>query len=57
MEMGGASAQVTQIASKNVPEAWFSFVMGTKTYMLYTHSYLGYGLEQAREKLSAESRF
>merc|ERR1719213_195430 len=28
--------------------------MGSKTYKLYTHSYLGYGLEQAREKLSAE---
>ena len=55
VEMGGASAQVTQIASKNVPEGYgFSFVMGTKTYKLYTHSYLGYGLEQAREKLSAE---
>jgi len=55
VEMGGASAQVTQIASKNVPEGYgFSFVMGSKTYKLYTHSYLGYGLEQAREKLSAE---
>jgi hypothetical protein len=55
VEMGGASAQVTQIASKNVPEGYgFSFMMGTKTYKLYTHSYLGYGLEQAREKLSAE---
>ena len=38
-----------------MPEGYgFSFVMGTKTYKLYTHSYLGYGLEQAREKLSAE---
>ena len=31
VEMGGASAQVTQIASKNVPEGYgFSFMMGTK---------------------------
>jgi len=55
LEMGGASAQVTQVASEKTPEGYgFSFVMGSRTYRLYTHSYLGYGLEQAREKLSNE---
>ena len=55
IEMGGASAQVTQISSskQKPPSGYeFDFKMGGSDYRLYTHSYLGYGLEQAREGLS-----
>jgi len=55
VEMGGASAQVTQIkgSGDTVPRGYgFSFAIGGKTYDLYTHSYLGYGLEQARARVS-----
>lgn len=53
VEMGGASAQVTQYATEPVPEGYeFKFRLGSRKYSLYTHSYLGYGLEQARETLS-----
>lgn len=54
IEMGGASTQVTQLApteedaKKIPPEYQFNFeVEGTK-YSLYTHSYLGFGAEQAK---------
>ena len=57
VEMGGASAQVTAMAKpdevKLIPdENLFSFDIAGQHYALYTHSYLGYGGEQAREKLS-----
>lgn len=55
VEMGGASAQVTQVAAGSTPKGYgFDFRMGANHYALYTHSYLGYGLEQARETLSHE---
>ena len=58
VEMGGASAQVTQIrdpreATAPPPGYGFDFKIGKTPFHLYTHSYLGYGLEQARETLSA----
>ena len=58
VEMGGASTQVTQIApSKKVAatipnQNKFSFNIGQENYVLYTHSYLGYGGEQAREAVN-----
>jgi len=58
IEMGGASSQVSQIApsekeAKAIPEDYrFSFTIEGETYTLYTHSYLGYGAEQAREGLN-----
>ena len=30
----------------------FTFRLDSESYTLYTHSYLGYGLEQAREKVN-----
>ena len=56
VEMGGASAQVTQIRDSAKPQPGgysFDFKVGKQPFHLYTHSYLGYGLEQARETLSA----
>lgn len=57
VEMGGASAQVTAMAEadevKSIPDGnIFSFDIAGQHYVLYSHSYLGYGGEQAREKLS-----
>ena len=56
--MGGASAQVSQVApsekeAKLIPNEYkFSFTIEKESYHLYTHSYLGYGAEQAREQLN-----
>jgi Golgi nucleoside diphosphatase len=58
IEMGGASAQVSQLAPSlqvaNLipPEYRFSFTIEQNEYHLYTHSYLGYGAEQAREQFN-----
>eukprot|EP01035_Chromulina_nebulosa_P025267 gene25267-32971_t len=58
VEMGGASAQVSQMAPtakdvEAIPDEYkFSFTIEKDTYHLYTHSYLGYGAEQAREQLN-----
>lgn len=58
VEMGGASSQVSQLAPTKadallIPkENQFSFEIEGRSYMLYTHSYLGYGAEQAREGLN-----
>ena len=58
VEMGGASAQVSQVApneeeAEKIPKEYrFSFTIEDETFHLYTHSYLGYGAEQAREKLN-----
>jgi len=58
VEMGGASAQVSQVApneeeAAKIPKEYrFSFTIEDETFHLYTHSYLGYGAEQAREKLN-----
>eukprot|EP00981_Chlorochromonas_danica_P010437 scaffold3227_cov188-Ochromonas_danica.AAC.23 len=55
IEMGGASAQVSQAApdeaaAQAIPDQYrFSFAIEKDHYHLYTHSYLGYGAEQARE--------
>lgn len=59
VEMGGASAQVSQLAPTQadadlIPEEYrFSFSIEGDTYHLYTHSYLGFGAEQGREQLNA----
>ncbi len=58
VEMGGASTQVTQVASnpkevQSISDKYkFSFSIEGQSYTLYTFSYLGYGAEQAREKLN-----
>jgi len=58
VEMGGASSQVTQLAptpkeADQIPTDYkFSFVIDNNPYTLYTHSYLGYGGEQARETVN-----
>jgi len=58
IEMGGASAQVTQMAptikdAEAIPEEYrISFTIEKDTYHLYTHSYLGFGAEQAREQVN-----
>lgn len=55
IEMGGASAQVSQAApseevARSIPDDYrFSFTIEQDSFHLYTHSYLGYGAEQARE--------
>jgi hypothetical protein len=56
IEMGGASAQVSQLAPTHEdavsipPQYRFSFNIEGEEYTLYTHSYLGYGAEQAKVK-------
>ena len=58
VEMGGASAQVSQVApnpaaAAAIPMPYrFTFTIEQDTYQLYTHSYLGFGAEQAREQLN-----
>jgi Golgi nucleoside diphosphatase len=58
IEMGGASAQVSQLApskeeAEKIPEEYrFSFTIEGEEYNLYTHSYLGYGAEQAKEQFN-----
>lgn len=60
VEMGGASSQVSQLApdaatAKNIPkENLFSFTVEDTQYDLYTHSYLGFGGERARDALSTQ---
>jgi Golgi nucleoside diphosphatase len=59
VEMGGASSQVSQLAPstdavKQIPkENLFSFTVEDTQYDLYTHSYLGFGGERARDGLSS----
>lgn len=59
IEMGGASTQVSQLIPDAVdavaiPEEYkFTFTLNKESYTIYTHSYLGFGLEQARERLNA----
>jgi hypothetical protein len=58
VEMGGASSQVTQRVppqySQRLPEDNHMAVqIENQRFDLYTYSYLGYGAEQAREKLNA----
>eukprot|EP00607_Mallomonas_marina_P002879 CAMPEP_0182429124 /NCGR_PEP_ID=MMETSP1167-20130531/25532_1 /TAXON_ID=2988 /ORGANISM="Mallomonas Sp, Strain CCMP3275" /LENGTH=445 /DNA_ID=CAMNT_0024612471 /DNA_START=449 /DNA_END=1786 /DNA_ORIENTATION=- len=58
VEMGGASSQVTQMAPDAreaglLPADYkFVFTIESEQYSLYTHSYLGYGGEQARESVN-----
>lgn len=58
IEMGGASAQVSQMATTAEeraaisPHHLFEFEIDGEQYTLFTHSYLGYGAEQAREALN-----
>lgn len=57
VEMGGASTQVTALANPSkvntIPDAnKYAFTCDGENYVLYTHSYLGFGGEQAREKVS-----
>lgn len=58
VEMGGASSQVSQVAPSKVeaekipPNYRFSFTIEDETFHLYTHSYLGFGAEQARVQLN-----
>ena len=52
VEMGGASSQVTFLSpDRNAVKAYKLRVAG-ETYPLYTHSYLGYGQEEARKKVN-----
>lgn len=63
IEMGGASAQVTQIVANSPgslrgtnavpPGSKFAFSLGSSKYELYAQSYLGYGLEAARQTTTA----
>lgn len=58
IEMGGASAQVSQMAptpaeAAKIPQEYrFSFTIEEDEYHLYTHSYLGFGAEQGREQFN-----
>lgn len=57
VEMGGASSQVTQRMpdhyKKRIPEEnHLGLQIETQKFDFYTYSYLGYGAEQAREKLN-----
>lgn len=58
VEMGGASSQVTQVAANSIEamkipsEYKFAFDIEGEFFVLYTHSYLGFGAEQARERLN-----
>jgi hypothetical protein len=58
VEMGGASTQVTQIApvghkSVGGSQYLYTFSIQNHQYTLYTHSYLGYGSDQARVTLNS----
>lgn len=59
IEMGGASTQVTQIAMTAHDEALidagfkYEFEIQGEKIVLYSHSYLGYGADKARESLTA----
>lgn len=58
VEMGGASTQVTQVARTpeevaQIPNNYrFDFTIEGEKFVLYTHSYLGFGAEAARESLN-----
>lgn len=58
VEMGGASAQVSQLApseaeAQKIPQEYrFEFTIEKSKYTLYTHSYLGFGAEQGRQQLN-----
>eukprot|EP00604_Paraphysomonas_vestita_P003350 CAMPEP_0174818934 /NCGR_PEP_ID=MMETSP1107-20130205/1885_1 /TAXON_ID=36770 /ORGANISM="Paraphysomonas vestita, Strain GFlagA" /LENGTH=499 /DNA_ID=CAMNT_0016031555 /DNA_START=164 /DNA_END=1659 /DNA_ORIENTATION=+ len=55
VEMGGASTQVTQIipvGHHTNPHYSYTFTIQGQTFNLYTHSYLGYGSDQARVSLN-----
>ncbi|KAJ8602570.1 hypothetical protein CTAYLR_008763 [Chrysophaeum taylorii] len=54
VEMGGASAQVSQLVpeEESVDKYSFGLEFGEERYRIYATSYLGYGMERARERLS-----
>lgn len=60
VEMGGASAQVSQAAvseeeKKLIPEEnKLLLELGSESYTLFTHSFLGYGAEQARAQVNEQ---
>ncbi|CEO95762.1 Apyrase [Plasmodiophora brassicae] len=52
IEMGGASMQISFVPQGAADPKWtVPLEIGGRTYQLYTHSFLGYGLEQALERL------
>ena len=57
--MGGASTQVTQVAKTREDEISiesgykYTFTAQDESFTLYSHSYLGYGAEKAREALNS----
>lgn len=59
VEMGGASTQVTQVAKTAHDELTiedgfkFEFIAQDEKLVLYSHSYLGFGAEKAREALTS----
>jgi len=59
IEMGGASTQVTQVAKTAHDEFMiedgykYPFMTQNERLVLYSHSYLGYGADKAREGLSS----
>ena len=59
IEMGGASSQVTvQLKGAAArepadPSTTYTLDVGGHKYVLYTHSYLGFGQEQARSRYNA----
>jgi len=57
IEMGGASLQITYVP-KNSPDSLkdvcIPVTVGSRTYSVYTHSYLHYGLEAAQRLFSSK---
>lgn len=58
LDMGGSSTQITFVASepKDIPDGYkFVLPFKDKVYSLYTHSFSGYGYNDARKNLLLES--
>mmetsp|Transcript_43212 Transcript_43212/g.105756 ORF Transcript_43212/g.105756 Transcript_43212/m.105756 type:complete len:713 (-) Transcript_43212:160-2298(-) len=58
LDMGGSSTQITFVPKDpvDVPQGYqFSFPWGDKVYNLYTHSFAGYGYNDARAAMLSEA--
>jgi len=57
LDLGGASTQITYVPLDHPQLHGQAVTIGTNTYYLYAHSYLGLGQDQARSRVGAPACF
>ncbi|MCB9703395.1 MAG: hypothetical protein H6711_16000 [Myxococcales bacterium] len=57
LDLGGASAQITFVPADAQGAPTMNVKFGDKSFAVYTHSYLGYGQDQARKYVADDACF